>query len=504
MTYPTHIVFTLAMLSDFQDGIRREFDLLWAAQHSHLSQLVLNLALAGVSPATTFEFETRLAELLRELGRLAMERVCNRIEGDDPAALPSHVREDGEDFRRLGDKTPNRHVATLFGTITLWRHSYRCSRRDAGETAIFPLERRLGLVRGATPALAEAASRYLAGAGATQRSVLDRLDTQHAVKWGAERLRAVSAEMAGEMAGARHECQVERLLEYLREADDSLGSRKPVLSVGRDGITLRDHETSSFEHATAGTVSVHDRAGKRLGTVCLGFAPEPGQPAMTKHMTALIEEVLNRWDGPLPRLCYVTDAGANETAYWRRVLKPMRHPRTGAKLEWHRVIDYYHAAQRIWTMASALFGRDERGAVAWARRMCKLLKKKNGPFRVLHAAARLRGKRALPEWREKEYRKAYNYIRGRTKFMRYDEYARNHLPMGSGVTEAACKTIFTQRLKLSGMRWTKAGAQVILDLRVMLLSNIWQTAHQKILAARDHWKLTTPDYFANQPLPNAA
>ena len=138
MTYPTHIVFTLAMLSDFQDGIRREFDLLWAAQHSHLSQLVLNLALAGVSPAATFEFETRLAELLRELGRLAMECVCNRIEGDDPAALPSRVREDGEDFRRLGDKTPNRHVATLFGTITLRRHSYRCSRRDAGETAIFP------------------------------------------------------------------------------------------------------------------------------------------------------------------------------------------------------------------------------------------------------------------------------------------------------------------------------------------------------------------------------
>ena len=88
--------------------------------------------------------------------------------------------------------------------------------------------------------------------------------------------------------------------------------------------------------------------------------------------------------------------------------------------------------------------------------------------------------------------------------MRYDEYARNHLPMGSGVTEAACKTIFTQRLKLSGMRWTKAGAQVILDLRVMLLGGLWRTAHQKILAARDQWKLTTLDYSTSQPLQNAA
>jgi hypothetical protein len=44
------------------------------------------------------------------------------------------------------------------------------------------------------------------------------------------------------------------------------------------------------------------------------------------------------------------------------------------------------------------------------------------------------------------------------------------LPIGSGVTEAACKTIYTQRMKLSGMRWDKEGAQRVLNLRVVLLS----------------------------------
>ncbi|MDP6557992.1 MAG: hypothetical protein QGF59_20430 [Pirellulaceae bacterium] len=39
--------------------------------------------------------------------------------------------------------------------------------------------------------------------------------------------------------------------------------------------------------------------------------------------------------------------------------------------------------------------------------------------------------------------------------------------------EAACKTVFTQRLKLSGMQWKRDGAKVILRLRIVLLSGIW-------------------------------
>ena len=44
--------------------------------------------------------------------------------------------------------------------------------------------------------------------------------------------------------------------------------------------------------------------------------------------------------------------------------------------------------------------------------------------------------------------------------MRYDEYRRVGMPIGSGVTEAARKTVYTQRLKLSGMRWKKADARM--------------------------------------------
>ena len=87
--------------------------------------------------------------------------------------------------------------------------------------------------------------------------------------------------------------------------------------------------------------------------------------------------------------------------------------------------------------------------------------------------------------RSKTFRKAYNYIRKRTKWMRYRDYKERHIPLGSGITEAACKTIFTQRLKLSGMRWKPPGSQMILNLRTVLLSRTWQTTYALALDTRD-------------------
>ena len=68
--------------------------------------------------------------------------------------------------------------------------------------------------------------------------------------------------------------------------------------------------------------------------------------------------------------------------------------------------------------------------------------------------------------------------------MRYRHYSSQRLPIGSGITEAACKIVFTQRLKRSGMSWTISGGQVILDLRVIWLSGVWDEVHVRYLAAK--------------------
>jgi len=104
-----------------------------------------------------------------------------------------------------------------------------------------------------------------------------------------------------------------------------------------------------------------------------------------------VEGVLNRWcveqGQPLPRLCYITDAGDAECEFYQKVLSRMKDPRDTSKyLHWQRIIDYFHATTKITLMAEAVFGPGQK-ASAWARKMRKLLLKPGGVSRVLHSAA---------------------------------------------------------------------------------------------------------------------
>jgi hypothetical protein len=152
-------------------------------------------------------------------------------------------------------------------------------------------------------------------------------------------------------------------------------------------------------------------------------------------------------------------------------------------LEWIRIVDYYHVCLYLKQLADALFGPCAKGQ-AWAKQMRKYLTTKSaGITRVLQSASALRRQHGL--WGPaKDYDQAYAYLHKRTHWMRYRHYSRQQLPIGSGITEAACKSVFTQRLKRSGMSWTIEGGQVILDWRVIWLRGVWAAVHQRYLASQ--------------------
>lgn len=507
MTYSMYLCFTMATLgrTDSAEEAPPETTLDDALEPGlqRVRQLLLEFGGKPASPLAAFELEQQVQAELRELGRVGVEWAYNHIEPSQTNALPAHVEFDGSLYTRVNRKTPE-EIATTFGKIRWWRTGYRPTHKT-GEPMIFPLAQQLGFVAGATPALAERAARYQAETGASQRRTLQRLQQEHGVDWGVKKLRQVTNRVAEAITEHRHDAQVEKLLQLLEQAWTSKGKHKPALSVGRDGIAFGVPIRGGmlFEVASAGTVTVLNRRGKRLGTVYLAYMPESKQGTMSGQLTRLVTEVLKRWERPLPRLCYVTDAGDNETTYYHTVLRRMRHPRTGESLEWIRVVDYYHASERLWTMAEALFGKRPE-ARAWARRMQKLLKQPNGIRRVLNSASALRSRYALKGQPKQEFNKAYNYLRKRTKYMRYAAYKRVGIPCGSGVTEAACKTIYTQRLKLSGMRWKKAGAQTILNLRVLLLSGVWSEAYGKMLNQFENVQVPTYDLPHHESLEIAA
>jgi hypothetical protein len=289
------------------------------------------------------------------------------------------------------------------------------------------------------------------------------------------------------LASFREEAQIAKLLEALTKADKSKGRHRPVLVAGRDGIHVPIRGARYQEGATA-TVAVLNRRGQRVTTVYLGQMPEAGQGTLSAQLTALLTQVLRRWHargGQPPRLEYVTDGGHHPRDYYQKVLRHWPDPwRPSRTLCWQWVLDFWHACGYVQQLVTALFGEGER-AQAWYRKWRRWLRdRRRGVSEVLRSASWHYNHRQLSKAKEALFWESYRYLRKHAVWMQYADYRRQGLQIGSGVTEAACKTVFAERLKRSGMTWKGAGGQVILDLRVLVLSGVWQQTHQAYLRAR--------------------
>ena len=126
-----------------------------------------------------------------------------------------------------------------------------------------------------------------------------------------------------------------------------------------------------------------------------------------------------------------------------------------------QIVDLYHARQHLWDLARKLHPNQEPEQKRWMMRHQPKLD--NGEIEKL--VRHLRSiSAATPQLAEAIQTEA-EYFHKNADRMRYPEFRRAHLFVGSGVIEAGCKTVIGSRLKLSGMFWTVRGANAILALR---------------------------------------
>ena len=240
------------------------------------------------TPQKMLTFERDLSILLREGGRRIMAWVLHRLEPEVSAEAPALLRLEGRLSRRR--RKHRRSVATLFGTVVVWRRLYEP--RERGVRAMHPLERRLGIEAGiATPALAARVGLW--AVDHPQRQVLDMLADDHGVQWSCPALRKVLSSLRAGMEQHRHASQVAQVVSWLQQARASKGRYRPTLAVGRDGIFVPLRHGVWQEGATA-TVSVLDRQGERVGTVYLGHMPEPGQSPLTAQLNMMLQDIFRQ------------------------------------------------------------------------------------------------------------------------------------------------------------------------------------------------------------------
>jgi len=137
-----------------------------------------------------------------------------------------------------------------------------------------------------------------------------------------------------------------------------------------------------------------------------------------------------------------------------------------------QIVDLYHAQQHVWEVAHAVFGHGSQQASHWAQLACTQLV--HGQIEELVTAIAAlppippepNESRSVPE-------KAVGYFTTNAQRMRYPSFRAQGMHVGSGIVEAACKTVVSTRAKRAGMRWTPDGLDAVLALRTSVLNKTY-------------------------------
>ena len=375
------------------------------------------------------ESEENLRAALNEAGNIATGK-C--LECFDTDGTPLQVG--GERFTSKGllPKT----YQTPYGEVKVKRHVYQTA--QGGET-LCPLELSARLVRSATPLFARQAAFKLGVMNST-------VALQDLAESGRIIARSSLQEIAADVASVA----VEKELVWSYAPLAAEGVEVRTIGVGVDGTCVL-FCADGYRQVMVGTIALYDAAGERLHTTYVAQAPERGKTAFFAKMDREIAEMTKRF--PRARMAAVAD-GAHDHWAWLE-----------QRSTW-QVVDFWHVSEYLAAAAPAMEkGQSEQES--WLAQSCHNLKHESGAAAALLSSMEtaLKGAKGA---RRTALEKAVSYFRHHLPRMDYATHQRMGLPIGSGVTEAACKAVVKERMSGSGMKWSSCGAQHILSLRSLI------------------------------------
>ena len=420
--------------------------------------------------------------LANELVRRWTERELGRLS----EAYGDEIVVDGRHYRRHSEGVRRYH--SLCGAVEVRRSLYRQIGVHNGPTVV-PLEIEAGILENATPALATSVTQSFASM--PLRHYEAEMRAAH---------RRVPSRSTLERIGKRVGSQLhERLpsIEPALRAAVALPTGAHSISVGLDRTTIPMAEpcelrrrrrrrrksyarkppppvTVAFRMAYVATIAVHGRDARTLTSVRLAATANEGPDELLCRLGAELRCLLEQ--APTLPVVVVQD-GAPEL--WTLVEEWLR------KLDVRMacgLIDRYHVDERLAASAAAVekdVTKARRLLDRWrhalnhdsdgARRICRDL------ARALHGPRKYENDfwpidRGRVQWVDRHVVDGnLGYFLRHASKMNYAAARRRHFPIGSGVTEGACKSVIAARFKRSGQRWSETGASTCLLLRTLHL-----------------------------------
>ena len=393
--------------------------------------------------ANILEAEELIQQSLNEAGALATNETLLQHDTDG-----SPISICGEKLTSKGKIS--KEFQTPYGSVEVKRHVYQSS--QGGQTYV-PLDDKCRIINTSTPKFAKMLSSKYAcdGAPGVQRDLAENHNRHIALSFIKNTVDAVGA------------------IAEAKETDWSyvipeLPKTVATISIGLDGTCLNMID-DGWREAMCGTIALYDRTGTRMHTIYTAASPEYGKEHFYKQLSMELDRVIIKF--PRATIVGLADGAPSN---WNFLSSKVHSP----------LIDFWHATEYLYSASEALFPskKEATDRELWLESACHRLKHKvGGATRILNEL--IEGQRSKKKKNDK-LKSAITYFSNNRDKMSYYKHVDNNMPIGSGITESACKVLVKQRMCKGAARWKKQGATTVLNLRSLhLTDNRWNQFWQK-------------------------
>lgn len=270
----------------------------------------------------------------------------------------------------------------------------------------------------------------------------------------------VLAKLSGVQVGTT---QIYRLTDlYGKSIEDAVNAERTltplkqneVLYVEADGSMVLTREDSWKEVKVGRFFKSSDciHAGTKQGWI--SNSQYVAQLNTSKEFTKTMDNLIDSFGKLDNRLLFISDG-----APWIKNWVEDAFPKAIS------ILDYYHACEHLHEFSNSFFTNKEVEQ-KWTQEQKELLLSSQ-------VTEVLKNIKAIAP-KNKAADKLTTYYQSNKDRMDYQKYA--HLGcgiIGSGAIESAHRTVIQKRMKLSGQRWSKQGAQNMLNLRVINKNQQW-------------------------------
>ena len=436
--------------------------------------------------------ETQLQSILSEVGCSVMTRVFEEADCQEAT-----LERNGNLYRNKGQSAKD--YLTLFGKLSVRRNLFQM---DTGGPSYIPLEDKLGLVD--CYATAPVEESILFCSAHLNSYEIEELFSRFSMFKPSRTAIVHLIDKAQEVILASHEdlmqeqlqtVQVPRGTDVFVAGMDGAnvplreqGSKKGRPALSPKQMSDSSEQSTCWKNAMVGSFCFYEINKKhkeledgqiidfpgadRLSSDYVSHMPEdnaPGFKADFSHQLDVIENLLE--DCTVKIL--LMDGGRN---LWNYVDHQTRFD------DYEKLLDYWHATEHLSNAAAAIFGKGTTDSKNYYQRWQEKLKHEEGSVAQLLKSLRRYRKTMRTSERAKSLSTEITFFTRNKHRMNYPQHIQEGWPIGSGPTEAACKTLVKSRMCRSGMRWSRNGGEVILQLRTKVKAkrwdSFWQSYHQ--------------------------